>query len=88
MDKFHYLKIGLGVILAFVGVKMLLGHSPWKIDTSLSLAVIVFVLTASVVASVLWPANPKAAIGGDKSEMPSGQTEEDKSTFTGRGQGG
>lgn len=88
MDKFHYLKIGLGVILAFVGVKMLLGHSPWKIDTSLSLAVIVFVLTASVVASVLWPANPKAAIGGDKSEMLSGQTEDGKSTFTGRGQGG
>ena len=28
MDKFHYLKIGLGVVLAFVGVKMLLAHSP------------------------------------------------------------
>lgn len=55
MDKFHYLKIGLGVVLTFVGVKMLLGHSPWKIDTHLSLGVIVIIITASVVASLLWP---------------------------------
>lgn len=55
MDKFHYLKIGLGVVLSFVGVKMLLGHTEWKIDTHLSLGVIVTVLTASVVASLLWP---------------------------------
>jgi tellurite resistance protein TerC len=55
MDKFHYLKIGLGVVLAFVGVKMLLGHSPWKIDTLVSLGVIVSVLAASVLASWRWP---------------------------------
>lgn len=55
MDKFHYLKIGLGVVLAFVGVKMLLGHTEWKIDTPISLGVIVTVLTASVVASIIWP---------------------------------
>ena len=39
MDKFHYLKIGLGVVLAFVGVKMLLAHTAWKIPTLLSLGV-------------------------------------------------
>lgn len=55
MDKFHYLKIGLGVVLTFVGVKMLLGHSPWKIDTLVSLGVIVTVLAASVLASWRWP---------------------------------
>jgi tellurite resistance protein TerC len=55
MDKFHYLKIGLGVVLTFVGVKMLLGHTPWKIDTLVSLGVIVFVLAAAVAASWLWP---------------------------------
>ncbi len=55
MGKFHYLKIGLGVVLTFVGVKMLLAHSPWKIDTLVSLGVIVLVLAASVVASWLWP---------------------------------
>lgn len=55
MDKFHYLKVGLGVVLAFVGVKMMLGHSPWKIDTSVSLGVIVLVLSVSVICSLIWP---------------------------------
>ncbi|MCE9518421.1 MAG: TerC family protein [Verrucomicrobia bacterium] len=55
MDKFHYLKIGLGVVLAFVGVKMLLGHTPYKIDTLVSLGVIVAVLAASIVVSLLRP---------------------------------
>jgi tellurite resistance protein TerC len=55
MDKFHYLKIGLGVVLTFVGVKMILAHTAWKIDTHLSLGVIVVILTASVVCSLLKP---------------------------------
>ncbi len=55
MDKFHYLKIGLGVVLSFVGVKMVLAHTPWKIDTLVSLGVIVTVLAAAVAASWLWP---------------------------------
>jgi tellurite resistance protein TerC len=58
MDKFHYLKIGLGVVLAFVGVKMLLAHSPWKIDTFVSLGVIGAILAVSVIGSLL---RPKAA---------------------------
>jgi len=60
LDKFHYLKVGLGVVLTFVGVKMLLGHTEWKIDTHLSLGVIVAILTASVVASLVWPKKPVA----------------------------
>jgi tellurite resistance protein TerC len=55
MDKFHYLKIGLGVVLAFVGVKMLLGHTPYKIDTLVSLGVIVVVLSTSIIMSLLRP---------------------------------
>jgi tellurite resistance protein TerC len=55
MDKFHYLKIGLGVVLAFVGVKMILSHSPYKLDTLLSLGVVIGILAVSVVASVLRP---------------------------------
>ena len=55
MDKFHYLKIGLGVVLSFVGVKMLLSHTAWKIDTVVSLGVIVLILTLSVVLSLLKP---------------------------------
>jgi len=55
MDKFHYLKVGLGVVLAFVGVKMLLAHSPYKLDTLLSLGVVVGILAVSVAASLLRP---------------------------------
>ena len=55
MDKFHYLKIGLGVVLSFVGVKMLLAHSVWKIDTHVSLGVILAVLAGSIVLSLVRP---------------------------------
>ena len=55
MDKFHYLKIGLGVVLTFVGVKMILAHTAWKIDTLVSLGVIVLILATSVVMSLMRP---------------------------------
>jgi tellurite resistance protein TerC len=58
MDKFHYLKIGLGAVLAFVGVKMLLAHTPYQIDTLLSLGVVAGILAISIVASLLRPARP------------------------------
>ena len=58
MDKFHYLKIGLGVVLAFVGVKMLLAHTAWKIPTLLSLLVVLLILAVSVVVSLLRPRKP------------------------------
>lgn len=61
MHKFHYLKTGLGVVLSFVGVKMLLAHTAWKIDTLVSLGVIVLVLGISVAASLLWPKPAEAA---------------------------
>ena len=49
------LALGLGVVLTFVGVKMLLAHSPWKLDTLLSLGVIVLILAVSMVMSLLRP---------------------------------
>jgi len=63
MEKFHYLKIGLGVVLTFVGVKMLLAHTAWKIDTLVSLGGIVLILTAAVVCSLLWPKLPTGKTG-------------------------
>jgi tellurite resistance protein TerC len=61
MDKFHYLKIGLGVVLSFVGVKMILAHTAWKIDTLVSLGVIVLILATSVVWSLVKPKKVKLA---------------------------
>jgi tellurite resistance protein TerC len=52
--KFRYLNIGLGVILAFVGIKMLLIGEPFEVHlpTYISLGVIALVLTIAIVASL------------------------------------
>jgi tellurite resistance protein TerC len=55
LEKFHHLKVGLGLVLGFVGVKMLLSHSPWKIDTLVSLGVILGILTTSILTSLVRP---------------------------------
>jgi tellurite resistance protein TerC len=52
MDVFRYLKIGLALVLMFVGAKMLLS-SVLTIPVVVSLAVIVLLLSGSVVASLL-----------------------------------
>jgi tellurite resistance protein TerC len=54
LDKFHYLKVGLSVVLVFVGVKMVISDL-YHIPVALSLGVVAGVLTLSVVASLLWP---------------------------------
>jgi tellurite resistance protein TerC len=54
MQKFHYLKVGLGLVLAFVGVKMLTADV-YKLPIAVSLAVIAGLLAASVAASLLHP---------------------------------
>jgi tellurite resistance protein TerC len=68
MNKFHYLKIGLGGVLTFVGIKMLLAHSPYKIDTLVSLGVVIVILATSIIASLLRPTKanlpPDAKIRG------------------------
>jgi tellurite resistance protein TerC len=52
VDKFHYLKLGLSVVLVFVGIKMLIVDL-YKIPVGLSLGVIAAVLTTSIVASLI-----------------------------------
>lgn len=54
IERFHYLKLGLAVVLVFVGTKMLL-ENVFTIPTALSLGVIAFVLAASVTFSLLYP---------------------------------
>jgi tellurite resistance protein TerC len=52
MHRFAYLKTGLALILVWVGVKMAL-HDLVKVPTLLSLAIIVFILLASIVISIV-----------------------------------
>lgn len=50
-DRFKYLQTGLGVILAFVGVKMTLSYW-WHMPIAISLSVIALILTVSIFASI------------------------------------
>ncbi len=52
MDKFHYLKMGLSVILVFIGIKMLIAGVV-HISTVLSLIVILVILAISIGASMV-----------------------------------
>jgi tellurite resistance protein TerC len=67
IDRFHYLKTGLSVVLVFVGVKMLIAHL-YKVPIGASLAVIVSVLAIATAASVLWP---KHAAVSESGRLPS-----------------
>jgi len=63
IDKFHYLKTGLAVLLAFIGAKMLVGEYAEHIGltTFRSLMVILGILVISVVASLLFPQKKETA---------------------------
>ncbi len=54
MGRFHYLRVGLALVLAFVGAKMMLTDL-YKIPIMASLAVVAALLAGSVVASLIRP---------------------------------
>jgi tellurite resistance protein TerC len=54
MDVFHYLKYGLAAVLSFIGVKMLIMDTAFKIPTGWALVVVVVILAISVIASLIW----------------------------------
>lgn len=62
MDLFHYLHYGLSVVLIFIGIKMLGSHYV-DIPTVWALAIVLFVLGVSILASLVHPAHrsPPAA---------------------------
>ncbi len=54
MKLFHHLHYGLSLILVLIGVKMIISHFV-HVPTVATLGTILLVLTASVVASIIWP---------------------------------
>lgn len=50
-DRFRYLQTGLGVILAFVGIKMTISYW-WHMPIAISLSIIALVLAVSIFASL------------------------------------
>ncbi len=63
MHKFRFLKYGLGVILIFVGLKMVWLNDAFggKFPVSWSLGIIAAILAVTVAASLLWTRGPEPA---------------------------
>ncbi len=77
MHRFVYLKIGLSVILIWVGIKLAL-HGIYKVPTALSLGVIVAVISVSVIASMLKTAKStdrQDSLGSSFRVLEAGQSE-------------
>ena len=57
VDKFHFLKYGLGVVLIFVGLKMSVLNWLWSghFPILVSLVIILSVVAASIALSLLFP---------------------------------
>jgi len=57
VDKFHYLKYGLGIVLVFVGLKMTLLNWLWNdhFPITWSLAIIVATIACSIAVSLMFP---------------------------------
>jgi tellurite resistance protein TerC len=53
VSKFHHLKTALIAVLLFVGIKMCLVHTPWKVPAEISMAVVIGLLISGITASVL-----------------------------------
>lgn len=62
IDMFAYLKYGLGVLLSFIGIKMLAHHwlEDWGFTNVHSLIVIIAILGISIIASLLFPPKKEA----------------------------
>lgn len=58
MNLFHYLRIGLAIVLTFVGLKMLLA-GVYPISIVLTLVIVGGVILLSVLASLKWPKQEK-----------------------------
>lgn len=64
LDKFAYLKYGLGLVLAYIGAKMLLAEGipglvdPIHIPIGISLSIVAGLISASMVVSLLAPPDP------------------------------
>jgi tellurite resistance protein TerC len=54
MELFHFLNMGLAIILAFVGVKMLLSKF-YEIPVAVALGVVILTLVITIVASIMFP---------------------------------
>jgi len=77
MAEFHYLKVGLALVLVFVGVKMTIADI-YRMPIASSLTVIALLLGGSVVLSLLY--RPASARRVEQESNPKSKVEESAST--------
>jgi tellurite resistance protein TerC len=53
IHRFIYLKLGLSIVLVWVGIKMIVSHAFFKIPTLLSLTIVIAIIAVSVIASLM-----------------------------------
>ncbi len=68
VEKFQYLKMGLSIVLTFIGVKMLVVSVGVHIPIWISLVFVAVVLLSSVAASLIWPKDCEMDIDVDLPE--------------------
>ena len=68
VEKFQYLRMGLAIVLTFIGAKMLIEGFHVVIPVRISLVIVAGVLLASVAASILWPKEAEMDIDVDLPE--------------------
>ncbi len=69
IHRFIYLKLGLSLVLIWVGVKMIVGHAFFDIPTVISLGVVIALIAGSVIASLI------ATKGSDPREVTQSEHE-------------
>jgi tellurite resistance protein TerC len=72
LNQFHLLKVALGLVLCFVGVKMLVADVV-EVPILFSLAVVATLLGGAVAGSLLWPARAPAAGAAAEPDPPPGK---------------
>jgi hypothetical protein len=68
VERFHYLKLGLAIVLTFIGTKMLVLAAGIHIPIEISLVVVAVVLLSAVAASILWPKDAEMDVQVDLPE--------------------
>ena len=58
IHRFIYLKLGLSLVLVWVGIKMIVSHAVFKIPTGISLGIVIAIIAVSIGAS-LWVSRGK-----------------------------
>lgn len=72
IHRFIYLKLGLSLVLVWVGIKMIVSHAIYKIPTALSLGVVIAIIAVSIAAS-LWVSRTRSASTALNDEPPNGK---------------